>query len=115
MRDPDQAYTVFAPTNDAFDALPPGQLDALLADPARLADVLRFHVLPARMFTGDVFGQLSMGTLLGPELELDADGEGLVVRGPGGRTARVVSADIDASNGVIHTIDAVLLPPEPAP
>ena len=99
--------TVFAPTNDAFAALPKGVVAGLL-EPARRGDLLRvltFHVVQGRVLAGDVLKVAQATTLAGPTLAF-----GLKVG-----EATVIEADIACSNGVIHVIDRVLLPPEPAP
>jgi uncharacterized surface protein with fasciclin (FAS1) repeats len=100
-------FTVFAPTNDAFDALPEGALDALLADTEALSDVLLYHVAAGKAMAADVVeldGQ-KVETLLGQYVDIMIDGEAVMVD-----NAMVTATDIKASNGVIHVIDAVLLP-----
>ncbi|MBT8211871.1 MAG: fasciclin domain-containing protein, partial [Acidimicrobiia bacterium] len=97
-------FTVFAPTDAAFDALPAGTVDALLADPDALAEILLFHVAEGSLASGDVASTPLIVTLNGQALMIDA--------GPTVNGAVITSADIDASNGVIHVIDAVLLPAE---
>ena len=99
-------FTVFAPTNAAFDALPEGTLDALLADPEALGNVLKYHVVSGAVTSDQVVALTSADTLAGKPVAVDAS-EGVKVGG-----ATVVEADIQASNGVIHVIDAVMLPPE---
>lgn len=101
-------FTVFAPTNEAFEALPPGTLDALLADPSgKLTDVLKLHVVSgavdSKAATAAAGG--TVDTLGGP-VSVELDGDNLVVGG-----ATVVTADIKASNGIIHVIDAVITEP----
>ncbi len=100
-------FTVFAPTNDAFAALPEGALDELLADKDALTDVLLYHVAEGTALAADVLeldGQ-KVETLLGQYLDIMIDGENVMVD-----EAMVTVTDIKASNGVIHVIDAVLLP-----
>ncbi len=100
--------TVFAPTDAAFDALPEGALDALLADTDELAAVLSYHVVADAIASSEINDGDDVDTLLGPWLDISiADGEVSV------GDARVVMTDIEASNGVIHVIDSVLLPPPP--
>lgn len=100
-------FTVFAPTDEAFDALPEGTLDALLENTAALSDILLYHVVPGEV-TSDVVVTLdSAETALGEEVRISSDEDGVRVN-----DARVVVTDIQADNGVIHVIDAVLLPPE---
>ena len=97
-------YTVFAPSDEAFAKLPDGAVQSLLAAPDTLADVLNYHVVPGRMTAADIVGRISAETLQGEDLAISNNG---VIRIDG---ARVVSGDIEASNGVIHVIDRVLLP-----
>jgi len=97
-------FTVFAPTDAAFAKLPAGTLDALLADKAKLTRILTYHVVPGRVTAADVVKLSEAKTVEGGELRIDA-GSGVKVNG-----ATVVKADIAASNGVIHVVDAVLLP-----
>lgn len=99
-------FTVFAPTNDAFDALPEGTLDELLADPSgALTDVLTYHVVEGAVLSGDLeTGEVP--TVNGATLDVVVNDDGTVtVNG-----VNVVTADIEASNGVIHVIDGVLVP-----
>lgn len=98
-------YTVFAPTDAAFAALPAGALDALLADPTALSRVLLYHVVSGDVRSGQLGGLVSAQTLQGLPLVFDLS-SGIAVNG-----AQVTQADIVAANGVIHVIDAVLLPP----
>lgn len=95
-------YTVFAPTDAAFDALPEGTVDALLADPPALAEILRYHVAAGDLGSGDVADLALVPTLNGQALTV---GAGVTIDG-----ASITTADVDASNGVIHVVDEVLLP-----
>jgi uncharacterized surface protein with fasciclin (FAS1) repeats len=97
-------FTVFAPTNDAFAALPAGALDAVLADPELLTAVLTYHVVAGAVRAADVVTLTKARTVQGEHLRIGTDG-GVTVD-----DANVVITDIEASNGVIHVIDAVLLP-----
>jgi uncharacterized surface protein with fasciclin (FAS1) repeats len=97
-------YTVFAPSDEAFSKLPAGAVEALLATPDTLADVVNYHLVPGRMTAADVASRMSAHTLQGEDLAISNNG---AVRIDG---ARLVSGDIEASNGVIHVIDRVLLP-----
>jgi uncharacterized surface protein with fasciclin (FAS1) repeats len=97
-------FTVFAPTDEAFAALPEGALEALLADPDQLTAVLTLHVVAGRATAADVMTIDSVTTVQGTVLAVDT-ADGVAIGG-----ARVVTADVEASNGVIHVIDRVLLP-----
>ncbi len=97
-------YTVFAPTDEAFARLPEGTVESLLADPAKLAEVLTYHVVPGHVSAAEAAGLASAPTVQGAELPISGNG-GIRVG-----DASVVGADIEASNGVIHIIDGVLLP-----
>jgi len=103
----DGPYTVFAPTDDAFAALPDGTVEGLLEDPEALADILLYHVVPGEVFAADVVDLSSATSAQGGEITIDVVDGGVVLNG----TANVVTTDVDASNGVIHIIDAVILPP----
>ena len=98
-------YTVFAPTDEAFAKLPAGTLDALLADKAKLTQVLTYHVVAGKVGAKDVAALTSAKTVNGQELAIAAK-DGKVTVG----NATVTQADVPASNGVIHVIDTVLLP-----
>ena len=101
-------YTLFAPTDAAFAALPPGIERMLLAPENKdeLAQVLRYHLVSGRLTSADLEGKISTPeTLEGGRLQIDGIGPEIVVG-----DATVVQAEIEASNGVIHVIDAVLLP-----
>nr|WP_255428083.1 fasciclin domain-containing protein [Ramlibacter cellulosilyticus] len=96
-------FTVFAPTDAAFAKVPKAQLDALLADRAKLAAVLTYHVVPGKVMSQDLKPG-SVKTVQGSALNVATAG-GVKVDG-----ANVVKADIAADNGVIHVIDTVVLP-----
>jgi uncharacterized surface protein with fasciclin (FAS1) repeats len=97
-------YTVFAPTDAAFAKLPPGTLEALLADKAQLTKVLTYHVVPGKVMASDVVKLDRVQTVQGQTVQI-ATGQGVKVNG-----ANIVKTDIEASNGVIHVIDTVILP-----
>ena len=103
----DGPLTVFAPTDDAFAALPAGTVEALLADPEALAAILLYHVVPGKVMAADVTDGLVAETLNGATVRFSTMG-GVMING-----ANVIAADVEASNGVIHVIDAVILPPAP--
>ena len=97
--------TVFAPTDEAFAALPEGTVEGLLADIPALTDVLLYHVVDGKVMASDVVDLSSAITLLGQDVSISVmDGEVMI------NDSVVIIPDIEASNGVIHVIDAVLLP-----
>lgn len=102
------SYTVFAPTNDAFDALPEGTLESLLesANQDRLRDILNYHIVEEKLMSDDVNGdEVRKDTMQGSEVRITASYGKVQVN-----NANVTYADIEASNGVIHAIDAVIMP-----
>lgn len=98
-------FAVFAPTNEAFEKFPKETLDALLADKKQLTDILTYHVVPAKVMAKDVLALKSAKTVQGADLEIAVNGNTVMVN-----NAQVVKTDVEASNGVIHVIDAVLIP-----
>jgi len=103
----DGPFTVFAPTDEAFAALPAGTVEGLLepANRDQLIAVLTYHVVPGKVMSADIAGKnLMVESVQGSELTIDAT-NGVTVD-----NATVVMADIETSNGVIHVIDAVVLP-----
>jgi transforming growth factor-beta-induced protein len=100
-------FTVFAPTDEAFAKLPAGTVEALLKDPEQLKAVLLYHVLAGKVMAADAKMLNEAETAGGEKIMITSQGEMLKVN-----DSQVVLADIDASNGVIHVIDAVLLPPQ---
>jgi uncharacterized surface protein with fasciclin (FAS1) repeats len=96
-------FTVFAPSDEAFAKIPKAQLDALLADKAKLSAVLTYHVVPALVLAKDVKAG-DVATVQGGKLHVTTDG-GVKVD-----NAKVVATDVMASNGVIHVIDTVVMP-----
>ena len=103
----DGPFTVFAPTDEAFAALPAGTVESLLKPENRekLTAILTYHVVPGRYAAADVSGMATATTVNGEAVDIRSAGSGVMVDG-----ARVVKADIAASNGVIHVIDKVLMP-----
>jgi uncharacterized surface protein with fasciclin (FAS1) repeats len=97
-------FTLFAPTNDAFDALPAGTLDALLADPDLLEAVLLYHVVSGSALSSDLSDGQTITTLQGQQVTVSINGSVQI------NDATVTQADLEASNGVIHVIDGVLVP-----
>ena len=104
----DGPFTVFAPTDDAFVALPEGTVAALLEDIPALTNILLYHVVAGDVRAADVVNLESAVTIQGEAVRISVDGDSVRIN-----DANVVITDIEASNGVIHVIDAVLLPPEP--
>jgi uncharacterized surface protein with fasciclin (FAS1) repeats len=101
-------FTVFAPTDEAFKKLPAGTLEDLLKpeNKQKLVKVLTYHVVPGKVMSAELSGKrLDVNTVQGSTLAVDARGGGVMVD-----NAKVVSADVVADNGVIHVIDAVVLP-----
>lgn len=99
-------FTVFAPTDDAFAALPEGTVAALLEDIPALTDILLYHVVPGKVMAADVVGLEAATTAQGSDIAISLDGDNVKIN-----DATVIITDIEASNGVIHVIDAVILPP----
>jgi uncharacterized surface protein with fasciclin (FAS1) repeats len=101
-------FTVFAPTDEAFAKIPKAQLDALLADKAALKNVLLYHVVAGKVMAADVVKLNGKGakTVQGAEAKVVLMGSTVMLN-----NAHVVKTDIAAKNGVIHVIDAVILPP----
>lgn len=103
-------FTVFAPTDEAFAKLPEGTVEDLLKPENRekLVAILTYHVIPGKVMAGDVAGKkLSVETVQGDDLAVDAMSGGVMING-----ATVTAADIEASSGVIHVINEVVLPPQ---
>jgi uncharacterized surface protein with fasciclin (FAS1) repeats len=105
-------FTVFAPTNEAFDALPAGTLDTLLqpANQSQLASVLTYHVVPGAVLASDLTDGMVVPTVAGDTLTVGVGADGVTLTDASGGTVSVSSADIQAGNGVVHVIDGVLLP-----
>lgn len=105
----DGPFTVFAPTDDAFAALPDGTVAELLKpeNKDKLVAILTYHVVPGKVMASDVAKLTSAKTAQGQNVSIKTDKKGVMVDG-----ARVIKVDIPASNGVIHVIDAVIIPSE---
>ena len=112
-------FTVFAPVNAAFEALPAGTVEGLLAPEAKdqLTAVLTYHVIAGDIHSADLVklindngGEYKAATVQGGELTFSLDGDMVKITDANGGMATVTIADVDQSNGVIHVIDAVLLP-----
>ncbi len=109
-------YTVFAPTNEAFGKIPSAQLDALMKDPAKLAAMVKGHIISGKLMKADVIKALTTGkgkatlkTLDGQDLTLSVANGKLQLADAAGNTALVTSFDLAASNGVIHGLNGVLV------
>ena len=103
-------FTVFAPTDDAFAALPEGTLDSLLLPESKqaLTDILLYHVVSGKVMAADVVTLSGATTVLGKDVTITVKDGNVFLND----TVQVIITDIEASNGVIHVIDAVLLPPQ---
>lgn len=115
----DGPYTVFAPTNAAFDALPDGTVEELTTeDTETLASILTYHVVPGNMMAADVIaaieeagaGGLTVETVNGGTLTATLVDGNVMLADAAGNSATVTATDVEASNGVIHVIDTVLMP-----
>jgi uncharacterized surface protein with fasciclin (FAS1) repeats len=100
-------YTVFAPTDEAFAKVPADVLAGLGKDKAKLQEVLKYHVLTSKWTTDDIKLVKQTGTAQGKAVTFGTAGGALTVNG-----AKVVKPNIDCTNGMVHVIDAVLLPPQ---
>jgi uncharacterized surface protein with fasciclin (FAS1) repeats len=100
-------FTVFAPTDKAFEKVPKEQLEALLKDKKQLQAVLTYHVVPGKVMAADVVQENSAKTVERKPLKISVKNGKVKIN-----EANVVKTDIECSNGVIHVIDAVLLPPK---
>ncbi len=100
----DGPFTLFAPTDAAFGELADGTVENLLKSPTELANVLKYHFVKGNVFSDDLNSGSSISTVLGPPVRIKKS-DGVFVN-----SAKVIQADIEASNGVIHVIDKVLLP-----
>jgi uncharacterized surface protein with fasciclin (FAS1) repeats len=104
----DGPFTVFAPTNEAFAALPKGTLESLLLpeNKDQLVSILTYHVVGAKVMSTDLSNGQKAKTVEGDEIMVSINKKGVMIN-----DAKVVAADISASNGVVHVIDKVILPP----
>ena len=100
----DGPFTVFAPTDEAFDKLPAGTVEALLKDKEKLAAILTYHVVAGQVMAKDVAGMSKAATVQGSELVFNTE-NGVMVN-----NATVIKADVMTCNGVIHVIDTILIP-----
>ena len=103
-------FTVFAPTDEAFAALPDGTVETLLKpeNKDQLVAVLTYHVVPGKVMAGDIAGkEMSVETVQGATIAVDATGSDVMIN-----EAKVATADVETDNGIIHIIDKVILPPQ---
>ncbi|TVZ51167.1 fasciclin domain-containing protein [Dokdonia sp. Hel_I_53] len=112
-------FTVFAPTNDAFDKLPEGTVATLIApeNKAKLTDILTYHVVSGKYMASDVVagikknnGKFTTNTVMGEPITLMMDGANVVIKDAKGGKSVIIMKDVSASNGVIHAIDSVIMP-----
>lgn len=103
-------FTVFAPTDDAFAALPPGTVESLLGDIPALQNVLLYHVLGKAVTSPHLLGRRTLETLQGESVKTSINRQGLFIN-----QSKVLNREVRAPNGIIHVIDAVLLPPPAKP
>lgn len=103
----DGPFTVFAPTDEAFAALPAGTVEDLLKpeNKDKLQAILKYHVVPGRVAASDVVNLTSADTVQGEQLSISASGDAVMIN-----EAKVVKTDVQCSNGIIHVIDKVVLP-----
>jgi len=101
----DGPFTVFAPTDKAFAQIPQADLDALLANKEALTAVLTYHVVPGKVYAKDVVGLTSATTVNGQAVDVEVKDGMVMIDG-----ATITATDIEASNGLIHVIDRVILP-----
>ncbi|MSS74853.1 fasciclin domain-containing protein [Candidatus Pacearchaeota archaeon] len=97
-------FTVFAPTDEAFAKIPKETLDAVLADKAKLTTILTYHVVAGKVMASDIMGLTFAKTVQSGEIKINT------VNGVMINNVKVVKADIECSNGIIHVIDSVLMP-----
>jgi uncharacterized surface protein with fasciclin (FAS1) repeats len=107
-------FTVFAPTDAAFEKVPAELLETVGADPELLATVLTYHVVSGKVLSSDLTDGQVINTVQGGTLTVGISGNTVTLTDAVGRTSTVTAADLEASNGVIHVIDTVLLPVDPA-
>ena len=100
-------FTVFAPTDEAFAALPKGTIEALLKDPSTLKKILLYHVAGQKLMAKDVVKMSNITTLEGQKLPVKITDQEVFVK-----NAKIIKTDVNARNGVIHVINTVLIPPE---
>ncbi|MFB2838451.1 fasciclin domain-containing protein [Floridanema evergladense] len=97
-------FTIFAPTDEAFDKLPTGTIDKLLGDIPQLTKILTYHIIAGKVMSEDVVKLDKTATFEGSDLKIHSNGSVMV------GDAAIVQSDLEADNGVIHAIDTVLIP-----
>ena len=103
----DGPFTVFAPTNEAFAKIPQADLEAILADKDKLTSILTYHVVPGEVLSTDLKKKQKVKTVEGSKVLIKVKKKGATIE-----DAKIVQTDIQGSNGVIHVIDTVILPPD---
>ena len=98
-------FTVFAPTDEAFAKIPQDQLESLLENKTQLTAVLTYHVIAGKVMSTDLTDDMAVATVQGDNVTINLDEDGVMVN-----DAKVVQADIECINGVVHAIDTVLMP-----
>lgn len=98
-------FTVFAPTDEAFAKIPQDQLESLMANKTQLTAVLTYHVVAGKVMSTDLTDDMAVATVQGDNVTINLDEDGVMVN-----DAKVVQADIECINGVVHAIDTVLMP-----
>jgi len=98
-------FTVFAPTDEAFAKIPQEQLESLLENKTQLTAVLTYHVIAGKVMSTDLTDDMAVATVQGDNVTINLDEDGFMVN-----DAKVVQADIECINGVVHAIDTVLMP-----
>lgn len=118
LKENEGPYTVFAPTNEAFGKVPKANLDTLMKpeNKEKLAAVLKYHVVEGKVASGDLVamikennGSYVITTLEGAEITASLEGENVILTDGNGKKAKVTTADVEASNGIIHIIDGVVM------
>ncbi len=105
-------YTVFAPTNDAFSKLPSGTVDELMkpAAKAKLTKLLAYHVVKGKLTSSQLQDGQKLKTVTGGTLTVGKQGDTVTITDGAGNTATVNAADIETTNGIVHSVDTVLMP-----
>jgi len=115
----DGPFTVFAPTNDAFDALPDGTVETLLKPENKktLQSILTYHVVSGKVMASDVVnaikkndGKFTIKTVQGGNLYAMMDGSNVILKDEKGNTSTIIKTDVKTSNGVVHLLDSVVMP-----